>query len=255
MTYLGKTHVRRILGQVARTLTVAATFALLAGTANAGTVTTFTGQDDGASAIGPFPTSSAAQTSFESAASSFGSLNTITFESQPVGYNASFTAAPGVTVSLTGLNDGNGFSGISNTTFGNLYGFNTTPGGSNWLGFPEGTATFSFADPTNSFGFFLTGLQTDLTAPGVLMVTFTDGTSEILDPPVDVNGGAQYFGFTDTDSISSITINNLGDDAWGIDDVTYNVASTSPIPEPSSLLLLGTGVLGLADVIRRKVRM
>ena len=44
-------------------------------------------------------------------------------------------------------------------------GFNTTPGGSNFLTFPEGFATFTFAAPTNSFGFFLTGVQLTRSPP------------------------------------------------------------------------------------------
>ena len=37
---------------------------------------------------------------------------------------------------------------------------------------------------------------------------------------------------------------------WGLDDVVV----TSSIPEPSSLMLMGSGILGLAGVVRRKFR-
>jgi hypothetical protein len=251
--FFGEPETRVISGQVFRCLTVAAAVVLFAGSAMAGTINTFTGQDNGAPVAGPFPSSSAAQAGFKSAAGSFGSLNTITFEGLPVGYSTPFTAAPGVTVTLTGGDFGNGLSGISNTTFGNVYGFNVTPGGSQWLGFAEGTATFSFANPTNSFGFWLTGLQTVYTGLGVLTVTFADGTSETLDPPVNVNGGAEYFAFTDTTAIDAVTISDPSNDAWGIDDVTYNSGAMAATPEPSSFFLLGTGALGLAGAIRRKL--
>jgi hypothetical protein len=195
------------------------------------TIVTFVGQDDGAPVTGPFPLSDAAQTSFEAAAAAFGSLNTITYENLAVGFYSPIAAASGVSITLSGAgNGGNGLSGISNTTLGNLDGFNTTPGGSQWLGFPGGSATFTFTTPTHSFGTFLTGLQTFYSDTNDLKITFNDGTSELLTPPINVNGGAEYFGFTDTTAISSITITNLSNDAWGIDDTTYNSASVVPAP-------------------------
>jgi hypothetical protein len=221
-------------------------------TSQAGIVT-FVGQDDGAPATGPFPLSTAAQTSFETAAAAFGPLNTITYESLATGFYSPITAAPGVTITLPGTdpNIGPGVSGISDTTLGNLYGFNTTPEGSQWLGFPVGSATFTFATPTNSFGTFLTGLQTVFSDTTDLQITFNDGTSELLTPPINVNGGAEYFGFTDTTAFSSVTITNLSEDYWGIDDTTYNV-DTAATPELGSLSLIGVGLAGVGLVLRRK---
>lgn len=221
---------------------------LFPGISNAG-ISIYSGQDDGALVGGPFPSSAAAEVSFTAAAAGFGTLNTITFENQAVGYYTPFTAAPGVTITLTGPIYSYEYSGIPNTTLGNLYGFNTTPSGTKWLGFPGGTATFTFATPTNSFGMYLTGLQTVFTSS--LTVTFTDTALHTLTLPVNVLGGAQYFGFTDSLSISSIQISNLSIDAWGIDDITYN--STAPVPEPCTMLLLGSGLAGVA-AFRRKFK-
>jgi hypothetical protein len=220
---------------------------LLASFAMAGTITTYSGQDDGAGISGPWPNSAAAQTAFLAAAGLLSPVGTIDFENQPLGYSANFTAAPGVSVALTGPNYGDGYSGISTTTFGNVYGFNTTPGGAKWLGFATGTATFTFASPTEYFGFWITGVQTVFTSTFTLDINGAD--AQTFNIPINVNGGAQYFGITDVGgSFTTATITNISNDAWGIDDVSYN----SAVPEPSSLILLGSGILGLAGVVRRK---
>jgi hypothetical protein len=222
----------------------------IVGPAKAGPILIFSGQDNGASTSGPFPSSTAAQTSFETAATAFGPLNTITYESLAVGYYSPIAAGPGASITLTGFNFGPGYSGISNSTFGNLYGFNTTLGGSQWLGFPGGSATFTLSTPTHSFGTFLTGLQTFFTHPGTLTFTFNDGAPETLTPLINANGGAQYFGFTDTSAFTSVTITNLTQDAWGIDDTTYNHAALTP--EPGTAVLWLTGI-GLGFLMRKRI--
>ena len=217
----------------------------------------YSGQDDGTDNFGPWPNSAAAQAAFLAAAGLLSPVSTMTFE-PPVAlgfYSPINNAGPGVSIALNAPNFGDGFSGVSTTTFGGLYGFNTTPGGAQWLGFAGGTATFTFTNPTEYFGFWLTGLQTFFTSGETVSYNGADG--QTLNIPINVNGGAQYFAFTDAGNpFTSVTINNLptanGTDAWGIDDVSYNAGSTST-PEPSTLVLLGSGVLGMAGLIRRKL--
>ena len=221
--------------------------------AAAGNITEYIGNDDGAPVTGPFPASSASQSMFAAAANGFSSINTITFETLPVGFQTSFTAAPGVTVTINAPDFGSGLSGINNFTLGNTHGFNITPNGKQWLGFPVGSATFNFAGSTQSFGVWLTGVQS--ASLSSLNVTFNDGQPESLPLPITTNGGAAFFGFTDPGTaISSITITGVGSDLWGIDDVTYSLPAQLPLPEPSSLLLLSSGALGIAGLLRRKMR-
>jgi len=232
---------------LASTVAVAAA-AFVAAPAGA-SIVTFSGQDDGAPVSGPFPNSAASQASFETAAGAFGPLQTATFEGLPVGLYSPVAAGPGLSITLNAPNDGACISGVANCTYGNLYGFNTTTGGSQWLGFANGSATFNFAKGTHSLGMYLTGLQTVFTTS--LTLTFFDGASETLDLPINVNGGAQYYGFTDTAAITSATLTNTSDDAWGIDDVTYNFTPTA-VPEPLSITLLGAGLVGLGFARRRR---
>jgi hypothetical protein len=208
-------------------------------------IVTYSAQDDGVYP-GPWPNSAAAEASFKTAAAGLGPINTITFESLATGFYTPFAAAPGVTATISAPNVGDGYSGISITTLGQLYGFNTTSGGANWFGFPEGSATFDFAAPTQSFGMYITGVQTVFTS--TFTVSFDDGAPQLLNLPINVDGGAAYFGFTDAGApFSSITITNLSVDAWGIDDVTYNA-----VPIPPAAWLFGSGLLGLVGWRRFK---
>jgi hypothetical protein len=230
---------------------IAGSLALCAAGAQAGTITTYSAQDDGAPTTGPWPNSSAEETTFLSAASAFGPTRTETFEELTPGTGGgggTFAITGGSVVLDTAYSPPYG-GVVSGNTNGNLYGFNVTPGGANWLGIADGSATFDFTKPTNSFGFWTTGVQSVFTS--ALTVTFSDGASQTLDLPINVNGGASYFGFTDTTAISSVTITNISDDAWGIDDVSFNF---SAVPEPAewALMLAGFAGLGLALRTRRR---
>ena len=67
------------------------------------------------------------------------------------------------------------------------------------------------------------------------------------------NGGTAFVGFTDTAAnISSVTVNALND-IIGVDDVRYSFGTATP--EPGTLMLFGSGILGLAGVIRRKINL
>ena len=231
---------------------------LCAGNAMADTFTTYIGQDDGSAIGGPNPNSTAAQTAFLAAAAGYGAVSTVTFEGVPVDAGLSTTIptvnSMGLTITQGATDDAffgyPGYNGVANVSAGsgpndNLYGYNTTPGGSEYYGV-TGSATFTFASPTNSIGFYTLGLQQMFSTGFTITI---DGN--VLSFPINVDGGAEYFGVTDTTAFSTVTISNPGDDAIGIDDISFDASATTP--EPSSLILLGTGVLGVAGAVRRRL--
>jgi hypothetical protein len=203
------------------------------------------GSDNGAGPTDPRPNSDAAAATFDAV---IGIHNTITFEGLPLGFSTPMTVFPGVTVTLT--NTDPSISGISNMEATDE-GYNTTATGSQFLQVSpiiDGgnvSVTFSFAAPISFFGAYLTGTQDSF--PGPIALIFNDGShQELVVPKNDETGGVEFFGFTDFGkAISSVTFMESGPfaqrDIWGIDDVRIPAL----VPLPPTLLLLGSGFLGL----------
>jgi hypothetical protein len=201
------------------------------------------------------PNSTAAAASFDAAAALLGNVSIITFESAPLGSFTSLTVAPGVTISGTNI-DGTNHS-INDTfdaSFPSLDGYNTTPGGSNFVEEMGGALVFTFATPIQFFGAFLSGVQDFVQDT----YTFSDGSSETVDVPETGTsssvGELAFVGFTDAGkSITSVTINagTNGFDDIGVDDVRYQSSPlSSPVPEPGSVALLLTACLVALGVRR-----
>ncbi len=83
-----------------------------------------------------------------------------------------------------------------------------------------------------------------------------DGSQAISLTNPNTGGVWQQYSFTETGTGSdSITLSFRDDPAYiALDNVSVSPTATGTVPEPSSFLLMGSGVLGLAGVIRRKFR-
>jgi hypothetical protein len=94
---------------------------------------------------------------------------------------------------------------------------------------------------------------------GVEVVTSTTDTDDSHCSngiPSCVGTGSVYTGITGWVSGSNtlvFVVEQTGLDAEGV-DFTGSVTGTSPVPEPSSLLMLGTGLLGSAGALFRRMR-
>jgi hypothetical protein len=236
---------------------LAAAFVLAAAVPASAASVVFSGQDDGAPVGGPFVNSAAAEAAFMAAAAAFGTVATETFEGATVGTLSPLVLAD-LTIETAAPNYGLGFSGVNDTTFGELYGFNTTAGGSKWYGFPDfidTDATITFDRPTNSLGFWITGIQSAFTAS--LSVELLDGSQEVFALPINTNGGAQFFGVVSDVAfrkVLALQASNPGvADLFGIDDISYN-AGVIPEPATWAMMIAGFGLVGAAARRRRVAR-
>ena len=178
--------------------------------------------------------SAGAATAFQAAA---GSLGTVDFESSLPG---DISIGGGTTTNNAGCNF--------------LCGFNTTAGGAFFREILGNLVTFSFTNPVNAFGLYVTDLQAELVSQQT--ISYIDGASvkHTIIMPSATGGGGAFVGFIDASQlISSITFDASGD-VVGLDDVQYGKVAAPPgaVPEPSTLALFGVGFAGIASLRRRR---
>jgi hypothetical protein len=223
----------------------------LAAPAQAGTITTFLGQDVVA-VTGPFTNSDAARASFLTAAEVFGAVDTHGVGHQTVGDSSGTWLNGDGTWAITGPCCVASFSGVTKTQTNNpsdgFQEYNGGGGNLKWLGLnTTDSVTYNNTSPTNSFGAYFSGLN-----GGTLQISFNDGASQLITIPVTTNGGAEYWGFTDTTVFSSFTIADLSGDNFGIDGVSFNSVNTTPLPAALPLFATGLGALGLLGWRRKR---
>lgn len=115
----------------------------------------------------------------------------------------------------------------------------------------NGGTTWSFSETIFSFGG-----DWDLSGPGGegrgLLLTMSDGSSTFVAPEISrtTNG---FWGFTSDTGFTSLTVSagsqNGSAETHHFDNMVYGAA---PVPEPATMLLFGTGLVGLVIGARRK---
>lgn len=114
--------------------------------------------------------------------------------------------------------------------------------------FTHAGASLLLTFDTPTFGFGADFGQVDIFA-GTVMDILIDG--QLSGAPVLQNFSG-FLGFTSDTAFSMIEFRGLGNDGWGIDDVTYSSTASSEVPAPAAWALFGLGCAFIGYTRRKR---